>query len=163
VQRGSISSRLIVGAVLVLAAFAVADAVRSGPPTPVASPRGTAFATSEIEHPGGRREIERVGAEWSRRFAANGLDHCFHTGQELCDRLHCIHVGGHKLPNCRLPTRPYRRSFRAAAVDDVVIEQYEALAQLSNGASIRLQADGGTWLVLALGPHVGRGFFEKPG
>ena len=151
------------GAVLVLAAFAVADTLRSHPATaPVAAPRVTG-ATPAIGHPGGRRTIERVGAEWSRRFAANGLDHCFHTGRELCDRLHCIHAGGHKLVNCRLPTRPYRRSFRAAAVDDVVIEQYEALALLSNGQMIRLQADGGTWWVLALGEHVGRGFFEKPG
>ena len=120
-------------------------------------------ATSEIEHAGGRREIERVGAAWARRFAANGLDHCYHTGRELCDRLHCIHVGGHKVPNCRLPTGPYRRSFRAAAVDDAVIEQYEAVAMLSNGETIRLHADEGTWWILALGPDVGRGFFEKPG
>jgi hypothetical protein len=163
VKGASISSRLIVGAVLVLAAVAVADALRPGPASdPLSSPRET-VSIPEIQHPGGRPEIERIGAEWARRFASNGLDDCYHTGQELCEHLHCIEAGGHKVASCRLPTHAYRRSFRAAAVDAVLIEQFEALARLSNGELIRLHADGGTWWVLALGLDVGRGFFEKPG
>ena len=163
VQRGRIWGRLVVGAVLVLAAFAVADSLRPNSASrPVASGRSI-FSPPEIEHPGGRREIDRVGAEWAQRFATNGLDDCYRTGQELCERLHCIQAGGHKLASCRLPTRAYRRSFRAASVAVVVIERSEALARLSNGELIRLEAEGGTWRVLALGADVGRGFFEKPG
>ena len=121
------------------------------------------MSTLETAPPGGRPELERIGAQWARQFASNGLDGCYHTGQELCEQLHCIQPGGHKVANCRLPTPAYRRTFRAAAVDWVVIEQYEAVAKLSNGELIRLQAARGTWWVLALGPDVGRGFFEKPG
>jgi hypothetical protein len=163
VQRGSISSRLIVGAVLVLAAVAVADTFRDGPAAEqAASPRETA-SVPQVQHPGGRRTIDRISAEWARRFASNGLDGCFHTGRELCDQLRCIRTGGVTVATCRLPTPAYRRSFEAVTVDGVVIVRYEALAMLSNREMIRLQADGGTWRVLAVGGHVGRGFFEKPG
>lgn len=117
----------------------------------------------QIQHPGGRRTIDRISAEWARRFASNGLDGCFHTGRELCDRLRCIRAGGAKVARCTPPSRAYRRSFRAATVDGVVLVRYEALAMLSNRELIRLQADGGDWRVLAVGRHVGRGFFEKPG
>jgi hypothetical protein len=152
-----------VGAVLVLAVVAVADALRPGRAADrFSSPRET-VAVPEIQQPGGKPAIERIGAAWARHFASNGLDDCFHTGQELCDRLHCIRVGGHRIATCKLPTPAYRRSFRTAAVDVLVVEQYEALARLSNGELIRLHADGGTWWVLALGPDTGRGFFEKAG
>jgi hypothetical protein len=163
VRRGAISSRVVVGAVLVLAVLAAADALRSDPASdPVTSPSAT-VSIQEVERPGGKPKIERIGDEWARRFAANGLDDCYHTGQELCEQLHCIHVGGYKLPNCRLPTTSYRRSFRAAKVDDVVIKQYRAAAMLSNGEMIELVGDGGTWTILELGGDAGRGFFEKPG
>lgn len=146
-----------------LAVLAAADALRpDAASNPVTSPRD-AVLIQKVERPGGKPEIERIGNEWARRFAANGLDHCFHTGQELCEQLHCIHPGGYKLPNCRLPTISYRRSFRAAKVDDVVVKQYRAVAMLSNGEMIELDGDGGTWTILELDGDAGRGFFEKPG
>ncbi len=151
------------GAVLVLAAVAVADALRPGRAADRFSSSPKTVSIEEIQHPGGKQVIERIGAEWARRFASNDLSDCYHTGHELCDQLHCIHAGGYKVANCRLPTRGYRRSFRAATVDDVFIEQYEAVARLSNGEVIRLHAEGGTWWVLAVGRDVGRGFYEKPG
>jgi hypothetical protein len=163
VKRASISSRLVVGAVLLVAALAAVDALR---PDKAAGPRsdpGETVAVPEIQHAGGREEIERIGAGWARRFASNGLSGCYHTGQELCEQLHCVHVGGYKLPNCRLPTRSYRRTFRGAAVDDLVIRESEAAARLSNGEVIGLHADEGTWWVQALGGDAARGFFEKPG
>jgi len=163
VQRGSISSRLIVGAVLVLALAAVADALKPGSGSPSLSSPPERVSSPGIQHPGGKPAIERIGAEWARRFASNDLSTCYHTGQELCERLHCIHAGGYKVANCRLPTRAYRRSFRDAAVDDVFIEQHEAVARLSNGQVIRLEADRGAWWVLAVGRDVARGFYEKPG
>jgi hypothetical protein len=150
VQRGSISSRLIVGAVLVLAAVAAVDALMPGSSSkPSSSPPAT-LRLPELRHAGGRPAVERIGTAWVRRFAANGLHDCFHTGRGLCVRL-------------KRERPAYRRSFRSAGVDDVVVSHYEALAMLSNGERIRLEADGGTWWVLALGRHVGRGFFEKPG
>jgi hypothetical protein len=163
VQRGSISTRLIVGAVLVLAAAAVANDLRPAASSAPVAPPSAHVRTQEVQHPGGRQAIQRIGAAWARRLAANGLGGCFRTGAELCGRLNCARDGGYRLANCKPPTSAYRQSFRAARVDGVVIEQYEALAMLSNGERIRLEADGGTWWVVALGRRVGRGFFEKPG
>jgi hypothetical protein len=162
-SRGSIGSRLIVAAVLVLAAFAAADALWPGTDAGLPSSARETVAIPESQDPGGTRVIDRVGAEWARRFASNGLADCYRTGEELCERLHCVHVGGYRVPNCRLPTPAYRRTFRGAAVDFLVVRQDEAAARLSNGEMIELRADAGKWRVLALGGGAGRGFFEKPG
>jgi transcription-repair coupling factor (superfamily II helicase) len=94
---------------------------------------------------------------WQKEFEAS------FPFTETRDQLRCIRTGGVTVATCRLPTPAYKRSFGAATVDGVVIVRYEALAMLSNREMIRLQADGGTWRVLAVGGHVGRGFFEKPG
>ena len=162
-SRGSLSSRLVVAAVLVLAALAAVDSIRGGPPAAPTSPVDAPVNARETQHAGGRRAIERIGAQWARALAANGLADCFHTGEELCARLHCAHIGLHVIPNCRRPTAAYRRTFRHAAVRDVLIKQDEAVAVLSNGEAIELHADRGTWWVLQLGRGAGRGFFEKPG
>ena len=164
-SRGSLSSRLVVAAVLVVAALAVADSIRGGSS---ASPAPRSHGVLKVSEnrplpPNGQKAIERIGTAWARHLASNGLSDCFHTGEELCGQLHCIDVGGQKRASCRMPTAAYRRSFRGADVVDVLVKDWEAVAMLSNGEPIELHADEGTWWVLQLGRGAGRGFFEKPG
>jgi hypothetical protein len=154
-------NRLVVGAVLLLAALAIADALRPGPADdPLSSPNET-IAIPE-RHVSADREIEAIAEKWARRFAAHGADDCFHTSQQLCEQLQCVHVGGYKLPNCRLPTRAYRASFDDAHVENVSIQSSRAKARFSNGEAIVLHGDGGTWTIIALGRKVGSPAFDFP-
>ena len=126
------------GAVLVLAAAAVVDAVKPGKGSAPEPALRATVSIPELQRAGGSRAIERIGAAWSRRFASNGLVDCYRTSRELCARLHCSQGG----VNCTLPTRAYRRSFRAVAVDGVVIV-HDFGRRDDGGAQLTISEKGG--------------------
>jgi hypothetical protein len=146
-----------VGAVLVLIALAAVDALRSRQDR--ASP-----STETVPIPGLRlpaeQEVTQIAIDWARRFAARDSATCDHMSQPLCERLACMHVGGYKLRNCKLPTRAYRASFAEALIEDVDIKNYRATARFSNGEKIVLHGDGGTWMIIKLGGRAGTEEFE---
>jgi hypothetical protein len=148
---------LVAGAVGVVAALAVIDALRSHgrSATPTTVPPVTERSLSNEER------IERIGNEWAPRFAAGTTGaRCFHMTQPLCERIACVHVGGVKIPNCRPPSSAFRRSFEEAVVEGVAIEGDRVAARFTNGEVIEFHGDGGTWMVARFGANAGRGLFD---
>jgi hypothetical protein len=155
--RGSLSTRLIVVAVVLIALLAAADALRHHPDR--VSPSTQTVSIPEERLPP-EQEIARIGTDFARGFAASDSGACDHMSQPLCERLHCRHVGGVRLPNCTVPTRAYRASFAEAVIEGVAIKKYRATARFSNGEKIVLHGDGGTWMIMRLGGTAGPGSVE---
>jgi hypothetical protein len=156
-RKSSILNWLVVGAVGVVAALAVIDALRSHgrSTTPTTVPPVTEPSLSSEER------IERIGNEWAPRFAADTTGaRCFHMTQPLCERVACVHVGGVKIPNCTPPSSAFRRSFEEALVEEVAIEADRVAARFTNGEVIELHGDGGTWRISKIGASAGRGLFD---
>ena len=158
---------LVVVAVGVVAALAVADALRPGPSstsdtvppatTSLTSAPGTTAASLSRDR---KREIERIGNQWASLFAAGNARRCSHMTQPLCERLACERVGGYKIRNCTPPTAAFLRSFESATVQEVAIKGNRVAARFSNGEVVEFWGDGGTWQVDKVGGNAGRGFLE---
>jgi hypothetical protein len=157
---------LLIAGVSLLAALAVADALRSEE-----SPRSLATASTGTEESStfaatpprlsAEEDIEQIGNSWAPLFAAGNAAGCFHMTQPACERIACAHVGGSKIPNCTPLTPAFMRSFREATVQDIVIRKgYRAMATFSNRELVEFFGDGGTWWVHRLGEDVDREFFE---
>ena len=147
---------LVAGAVGVVAALAIVDALRSTRSSaPTAAPPVIAPRLSAEER------IERIGNEWAPRFATDTTgSRCFHMTQPLCERIACVHVGGVRIKNCTPPTRAFRKSFEQATVEEIALEGERVAAMFSNGEVVELWGDGGTWRVDKIGPNAGRGLFD---
>ena len=109
------------------------------------------------------QRIEEIGNRWARRFAASN-ERCRFEAQPFCERISCERISG-PIPNCTRPSADYRRSFRDATVQDVVIKGGRAAARFSNGEAIELEhikgyVPGGLWWTTKLGGNTGRGFFK---
>ena len=185
--RGSLSTRLIVAAVLMIAALAAADALR---PASGSSSRVDTHATIQIaredqprrsEKNAGRGtgqwspyglpdasvaavslddEVEVTGRLWASSFGSrDGVD-CSYMTKPLCERVTCEHVGGYRPKACRPVGWAFRKSFKDARVGDVAIEGDRAAIKFSNGRVVELFRKRGSWWVGKLGPHAGRGFFD---
>jgi hypothetical protein len=177
---------LVVAAVGFLAALAVADALRSGQPSPAPtaeSPTTTSPTQPPLPDitpqppvitpqppppvitpiPSAKQQIERNGNAWARAFVTGQPTRdqsCRYQTQPLCERNACVRVGGIKIRNCTPPTRAFRLSFLNARVEEIVIKNNRAAARFSNGEVVGFFGDGGTWWVQKLGRNAGRGFFE---
>ena len=159
-------SSLIVAAVGVIAALAVADALRPEPSTRAIAPQ----ATTAPRQPKlldtyradltPKQEIQRIGNSWARLFAAADRQACQYMSQPACERVVCERVGMGPIPNCALPSSKFRRSFEDATVQAVVIKGHRAAARFSTGAIVEFYGDGGTWSINKLGGNAGREFFE---
>ena len=159
-------SSLVVAAVGVLAALAVADALRPEPSTPATAPLATTaprppklLDTNRADLTP-KQEIGRIGNSWGRLFAAADRRACQYMTQPACERVACERVGSGPIPNCTLPSSKFRRSFEDATVRAVVIKGHRAAARFSTGAMVEFYGDGGTWSIHKLGGNAGREFFE---
>jgi hypothetical protein len=159
-------SWLVVAAVGVLAALAVADALRPEPSTRATAPPATT-APRPPKLPDTHRadltpkqEIRRIGNVWGRLFAAADRHACRYMSQPACERVACQRLGSGPILNCTLPSSKFRRSFEGATVQAVVIKGHRAAARFSNGELVVFYGDGGTWSVHKLGGNAGREFFE---
>ena len=143
-----------------IAAFAVADGLRSGRSSSTEAP-STEPAESVTPRLSRRQEVERVGNRWAALFA-DRRDDCYHVIQPLCERIACRRVGHGqvRIRNCTRPTASFRRSFEGATVSDVAFEGIRAAARFSNGEVIELRGDRGTWWIWKLGANGGRGLLE---
>jgi hypothetical protein len=159
-------SSLVVAAVGVLAALAVADALRSRPSTrataPLATtaPRPPKLLDTHRADLSPKQEIGRIGNNWGRLFAAADRRACQYMTQPACERVACERVGSGPIPNCTLPSSKFRRSFEDATVQAVVIKGHRAAARFSNGELVEFYGDGGTWSIHKLAGNAGREFFE---
>jgi len=159
-------SSLVVAAVGVLAALAVADALRPEPSTrataPLATtaPRPPKLLDTNRADLTPKQEIGRIGNSWGRLFAAADHRACQYMTQPACERVGCHRVGRGPIPNCILPSSKFRRSFEDATVQAVVIKGHRAAARFSTGAIVEFYGDGGTWSIHKLGGNAGREFFE---
>jgi len=104
-------------------------------------------------------KIERTGNEWARLFAASATRDCRYMTQPLCERISCERISG-PMENCTPPSAAYRKSFRDATVQDIMIKGHRAAARFSNGEAIeyflpRIQIRGG-WLISKVGGNAGR-------
>jgi len=104
-------------------------------------------------------KIERTGNEWARFFAASATRDCRYMTQPLCERISCERISG-PMENCTPPSEAYRKSFRDATVQDIVIKGHRGAARFSNGEAIefflpRIQIRGG-WLISKVGGNAGR-------
>ena len=150
-------SSLIVAAVGVIAALAVADALRPEPSTRAIAPQ----ATTAPRQPKlldtyradltPKQEIQRIGNSWARLFAAADRQACQYMSQR---------VGMGPIPNCALPSSKFRRSFEDATVQAIVIKGHRAAARFSTGAMVEFYGDQGTWSIHKFGGKAGREFFE---
>ena len=159
-------SSLVVAAVGLLAALAVADALRSRPSTPATAqqtttrPRPPKLRDTNRPDLTPKQEITRIGNSWGRLFAAADRRACRYMTQPACERVVCQRVGSGPIPNCTLPSSMFRRSFEDATVQAVVIKGHRAGARFSNGELVEFYGDGGTWSIHKLGGNAGREFFE---
>jgi hypothetical protein len=159
-------SSLVVAAVGVLAALAVADALRPEPSTPATAqqtttrPRPPKLLDTYRPDLTPKQEIKRIGNSWGRLFAAADRQACQYMTQPACERVVCQRVGRQPIPNCTLPSSKFRRSFEDATVQAVVIKGHRAAARFSTGAMVEFYGDGGTWSVHKLGGNAGRELFE---
>ena len=159
-------SSLVVAAVGVLAALAVADALRPEPSTrataPLATtaPRPPKLLDTNRADLTPKQEIGRIGNSWGRLFAAADRHACRYMSQPACERVACQRLGSGPIPNCTLPSSKFRRSFEGATVQAVVIKGHRAAARFSNGVLVEFYGDGGTWSIHKLGGNAGREFFE---
>ena len=143
---------LVVASLGVLAALAVADALRSSPVPSAAAT--TLLTTTSSSAPGrstlfafGSREgdIEEIGNTWAPLYAAGDPKACSYMGRGLC-RLK--------------PLRRFRASFDGATVQDIgFLNDHDAGAMFSNGIVVEFFGDGGTWTIIKLAA-VERHFFE---
>jgi len=126
----------------VLAALAVVDALRSSPaPSLAATAPATTTLPSAVQmlptlFPFGSRkgDIEEIGNAWASLYAADDPEACSYMGQGLC-----------KLE----PLPRFRASFEGATVRAILFRNgHDALANFSNGVTVELWGDGGTWTVL---------------
>jgi hypothetical protein len=150
---------LVAVAVGIVAAVAIADALRAEDPSSASPP---SFEMPEVAAPplSPQQEMEQIGNRWARLFAADKVSRCLYMTQPLCERLACERVGGHKLRNCRLPTAAFRKTFEGATVEDSAFKGNRGAARFSNGEVVEFFGDGGLWRVNKVGGDAGRGFFE---
>lgn len=170
VRRRVTVNSLVVAAVGVIAAFAVADALRPEPSTRATAPQATTaprppkLLDTYRADLTPKQEIQRIGNSWGRLFAAADRRACQYMSQPACERMVCKRVGPplgiSPIPNCTLPSSTFRRSFEDATVQAVVIRGHRAAAKFSTGAMVELYGDGGTWSIHKLGGKAGREFFE---
>jgi len=166
VRRGVSLSSLVVAAVGVLAALAVADALRPEPsrrataPPATTAPRPPKLPDTYRPDLTPKQEIKRIGNSWGRLFAAADRRACRYMIQLACERVVCQRLGSGPIPNCTLPSSMFRRSFEDATVQAVVIKGHRAAAKFSNGELVEFYGDGGTWSIYKLGGNAGREFFE---
>lgn len=84
--------------------------------------------------------------------------------QPACERESCTRNDPTDPPirNCTIPSAGYRKSFRDASVEKIVIRGSQAAARFTNGEAVELvnptRAD--VWLVDKFGENAGRGFFK---
>ena len=152
---------LVAAAVAVLAAFAVADGLRSGRSSTKAAATTTEPETGFAPRRSQKLEIARIGNRWAALFARD-KDDCYHMTQPLCERVACERVGHGqvKIRNCTPPTSAFRRSFEGATITDIEVRPTQAAARFSNDEVVELRGDAGTWWIQELGASAGRGFFE---
>ena len=164
-----ILTSLVIAAISVLAALAVADALRPdgsrSEPATAASTVPTRSTVQEVETAASdltpREQIEVIGNRWAVLFAAGPLPRaCRYETQPLCERLACERVGDGPIPDCTPPSSAFRNSFFGATIQEVEIRSSRAAARFSNGVAVELLGDGGTWSIDRLGGNAGRGFFE---
>jgi hypothetical protein len=107
-------------------------------------------------------EIERVGNNWARLFAADAFgDSCESMIQPFCERIDCERASGQPIPNCKPPSAEFRSSFEGATVEDVVIRGDNAGARFSNGEVVELVEEAPTqWLIRKFGQDAGGKFFD---
>ena len=166
VRRRVTVNSLVVAAVGVIAAFAVADALRPEPSTRATAPQATTaprppkLLDTYRADLTPKQEIQRIGNSWARLFAAADRRACQYMSQPACERVVCERVGSGPIPNCTLPSSKFRRSFEDATVQAVVIKGHRAAARFSTGAMVELYGDQGTWSIHKFGGKAGREFFE---
>lgn len=167
VRRRVTVTSLVVAAVGVIAALAVADALRSRSSTPATAPPTATRPVPPAPLPDTTvpsltpaQRIERIGNTWAPLFAAARPRACNYMTQPACERVACERVGSGPIPNCTLPSSKFRRSFEDATVQDVSVKGYRAAARFSNGELVEFFGDGGTWWIQKLGGNAGREFFE---
>lgn len=140
--RGGVTL-LIVATVGLLAALAVADALRSDPAPSAAAtaPAATAAASAPKYTPlfsfGSRKgAIEEIANTWASLYAAGDPKACSYMDQGLC-----------KLE----PLPRFRGSFDGATVQEIdFLNGHDAGARFSNGIVVEFWGDGGTWTVMKL-------------
>jgi hypothetical protein len=162
-RRSVILTSLVAAAIGVLAALAVADALRSGSSTPATGAPTTPSLSTEDE-----QQIELIGNQWAPLFAAGRTPGCsiaeglIVLTQPLCEEIACERVVGVKDRNCTPPTSAFRNSFAGATVQDIEIKGNppRAAARFSNGEVIELIEWGSSWAIAELGGNAGRTSFE---
>jgi hypothetical protein len=143
---------LVVAALGVLAALAVADALRSSPAPsaaatipPTKTHLGPPTSTTLFAFGSRKGDIEEIGNTWAQLYAAGDPKACSYMGQGLC--------GFKPLPR-------FRASFEGATVQDIgFLNDHDAGAMFSNGIVVEFFGDGDTWTVIKLAT-VERHFFE---
>ena len=123
------------------------------------------------------QKIEHNANEWARLFAASDHAACErYMAQPACERMDCMRVGNRPIENCTPPSRAFRKSFRGARVEEVVIQDTRfgegsqnrrAGVRFSNGRTILLISvgegpeQGGVWWIEKFQGNPGRRLFEK--
>jgi hypothetical protein len=106
-------------------------------------------------------QIVLHGNAWAPFFAASRRSGCGQLmTQRACERVNCKSVSG-PVENCVPLSARFKRSFRDATVEDVlVIKGRRAAARFSNGEVVAfyyVRDGGGRWWVDRLGPDAARG------
>ena len=88
--------------------------------------------------------------------------------QPACERMTCERVGHRKIENCTPPSPAFRKSFRNARVDYVVIDRKFAGVRFSNGETARFihvegSAPDGVWWIDKVVGNAGRKLLERSG
>ena len=160
-RRSVILTSLIVAAIGVLAAFAAADALRSGGSATPAAPTTASLSTEqEVVTPPSvtpGEVIVRTVNNWARLFAAGRSCNRYMT-QPACERIVCERVGGIKIRNCTPMPLKAQRSFADATVQDIWIGGDFATVRLSNGETVEFDIRSG-W-ISKVGGNAGGTVFE---
>src|SRR5262245_1660215 len=131
------------------------------PPSAAAPPEGDTLPSPPSTPEQNLIAIKQTANRWTRLFAASDPDGCpLAMTQPACERMACQRVGAIKpIPNCTRPSAEFRKSFRGATVESVVIRGPRAAALFSNGRAIELgRVLSGAWLIAKFGENAGREF-----
>ena len=96
------------------------------------------------------QRIEQIANKWATLFAASDPATCRYMTQSACEREDCMPFGA--IANCTLPSAEYRKSFRDATVQEILIKGDRAGARFTNGEAVSLlRVRGGVWSITKFG------------